>query len=90
MTKETNITEIRAVIAILEDSYTELNLWLSSSSDVKNKTPQDVFAEVANIHDARSFLDEAINKLEKIESVCERYQQTQDNLEVERQRSIQC
>ena len=90
MTKETNITEIRAVIAILEDSYTELNLWLSSSSDVKNKTPQDVFAEVANIHAARSFLDEAINKLEKIESVCERYQQTQDNLEVERQRSIQC
>ena len=66
MTKETNITEIRAVIAILEDSYTELNLWLSSSSDVKNKTPQDVISEVANIQDARSYLNEAIDKLEKI------------------------
>jgi len=87
MTKETNITEIRAVIAILEDSYTELNLYLNSSTD---KTPQDVFAKRRNIQDAQSFLDEAIDKLEKIESVCEMYQQTQDNLEVVRRRSIQC
>ncbi len=68
MTKETKITDIESVIAILEDSHTELNLWLSSSSDLKHKSPQDVFAEVANIHDARSFLNEAINKLEQIKS----------------------
>tara|TARA_R100001510_G_C7641410_1_gene199002 strand:- start:948 stop:1151 length:204 start_codon:yes stop_codon:yes gene_type:complete len=63
MTKE---TDIESVIAILEDSHTELNLWLGSSSDYENKTPQDVFSEVANIQDARSFLNEAIDKLEKI------------------------
>jgi len=63
MTKE---MDIESVIAILEDSHTELNLWLSSSSNHENKTPQDVFSEVANIQDARSFLNEAIDKLEKI------------------------
>jgi len=68
MTKETTTTEVRAIISILEDAYTELNLWLSSSSNYADKTPQDVFSEVANIQDARSFLDEAIDKLEKIES----------------------
>ena len=56
MTKETTTTEVRAVISILEDAYTELNLWLNSSSNYADKTPQDVFSEMANIQDALSLI----------------------------------